>query len=172
MTMLYEATVGCYLQMIGGLSGVLEKGAAYCRDKGVDPNTFADARLCADMAPLRFQIVSVTHHSRGAIEGVKSGEFRPTPSMPGLDYAGLQALLSDTEAALKTYSPAEFESLAGRDVTFKAGEMTLPFTGQDFLLSFSLPNFFFHVTTAYDILRANGVAIGKRDYIGQLKIKR
>ncbi len=123
------------------------------------------------MLPLRFQIVSVTHHSRGAMEAAKNGVFVPPTGKPDLDYAALQALVTEARNELAALTPEAVNALDGRDVTFKLGERALPFTAEGFLMSFSLPNFFFHATTAYDILRHKGVPIGKRDFMGRLKLK-
>jgi hypothetical protein len=169
---LYDVSVTSYLQTLGGVAGFLERGLAHFQDSGGDPEAIVETRLHNDMLPFRFQIVSVAHHSRGAIEGAKAGVFRP-PTMPeGLTYAGLQALVTDAQAALKTVTPDEVNALEGRDMAFQLGERSMPFTVEGFILSFSLPNFHFHATTAYDILRQAGVPLGKRDYLGALRLKR
>ena len=168
---LYDATVANYLQMLGAVGGFLEKSLSHFRDKGVDPAEIVDARLTADMLPLRFQIVSVVHHSRGAIEAAKNGVFTPSSGKPDLDYAALQALVTEARAELSVLTPETVNALVGRDVTFRFGERALPFTAEGFLMSFSLPNFFFHATTAYDILRHKGAPLGKRDFMGRLKLK-
>jgi hypothetical protein len=113
----------------------------------------------------------VAHHSVGAIEGVKRGQFAPPANFEPLDYRGYQKLIADTQESLKRLDPAEVNALEGRDVVFQIRDLKLPFTAEGFLLSFSLPNFHFHATTAYDILRMKGVPIGKRDYLGQMRLK-
>ena len=168
---LYDATVANYLQILGAVSGLLEKSLVHFRDKGVDPAEIVEARLAADMWPLRSQIVSLAHHSRGAMEAAKNGVFVPPSSKPDLDYAGLQALVTEARSELSGLTPEAVDALVGRDVTFKIGDRALPFTAEGFLMSFSLPNFFFHATTAYDILRHNGAPLGKRDFMGKLKLK-
>ncbi len=168
---LYDATVANYLQMLGAVGGFLEKSLSHFRDKGVDPAVIVETRLTADMLPLRFQIVSVVHHSRGAIEAAKNGVFTPPSGKPDLDYAALQALVTEARAELSVLTPETVNALVGRDVTFRFGERALPFTAEGFLMSFSLPNFFFHATTAYDILRHKGAPLGKRDFMGRLKLK-
>ena len=89
---LYDASVANYLQILGAVSGFLERGLVHFREKNTDPETMVEARLAPDMLPLRFQIISVAQHSRGAIEAAQSGEFRPPSSKTPYDYAGLQAL--------------------------------------------------------------------------------
>ena len=123
------------------------------------------------MLPLRFQVVSVAHHSLGAIEGLKKGVFAPPGQTEPLDYRGLQKLLADTLQGLQRLSPDEVNALSGREVVFRFRDRQIPFTAENFVLSFSLPNFYFHATTAYDLLRAKGVPLAKRDFLGQLRIK-
>jgi len=167
---LYDLTVPSYLQILGGIEGVLSKGAAHCKEKGVDPNEIVETRLAPDMAPFRFQIVATAHHSAGAITGVKAGAFGP-PAPSTADYAALQKLVTEAREALEKAKPDEVNACAGKDVIFSVGDRKLPFTAEGFLQTFSLPNFFFHATTAYDILRSKGVPIGKRDFLGKMKMK-
>jgi len=168
---LYDATVANYLQILGAVGGFLEKSLTHFREKGIDPAEIVEARLTPDMLPFRFQIVSVAHHSRGAMEAAQKGVFVPPSGKPDLDYAALQALVAEARNELAALTPESVSALAGRDVTFKLGERALPFTAEGFLMSFSLPNFFFHATTAYDILRHKGAPLGKRDFRGRLKLK-
>jgi uncharacterized protein len=168
---LYDATVANYLQILGAVGGFLEKSLGHFRDKGVDPAEIVETRLTADMLPLRFQIASVVHHSRGAMEAAKNGVFTPASGRPDADYAALQALVTEAHTELSALTPETVNALVGREVTFRVGERALPFTAEGFLMSFSLPNFFFHATTAYDILRHKGAPLGKRDFMGRLKLK-
>lgn len=170
-TSLYDLSVGCYLQTLSGVAGCLERGAKHFAEKGIDPNEIVDTRLFADMLPFRFQVQAVAHHSLGTIEGIKAGTFLPPANLPAHDYKGLQALISDTTAALKKVSASDVNALAGKDVMFHLRDLKLPFTAEDFVMSFSLPNFHFHATTTYDILRMKGVPLGKRDYMGQMRMK-
>jgi hypothetical protein len=168
---LYDLSVASYLQTVDAVGGFLAKALDHCQGCGADPAGMVEARLAEDMLPLRFQIVSVAHHSLGAIEGVKAGVFSPPGKTEALDYAGLQKLVGDTGASLRRLSREEVDALAGRDVVFQIGDRKVPFIAENFLLSFSLPNFYFHATTAYDILRTNGVPLGKRDFLGRMRIK-
>jgi uncharacterized protein len=169
---LYDATVANYLQIIGAVDGLLEKSLTHFRENGIDTAEIVETRLAPDMLPFRFQIISVAHHSRGAMEAAKNGVFVPPSNKPELDYAGLQALVAEAKSELSALTPEAVNALVGRDVTFKVGDRALPFTAEGFLMSFSLPNFFFHATTAYDILRHKGAPLGKRDYIGRMKLKK
>ena len=104
------------------------------------------------------------------MRGVKQGLFSPATEMPPLDYAGLQKVITDATEALQQLAPADVNALEGKDVLFQVRDIKLPFKAEGFLLSFSLPNFHFHATTAYDILRMKGVQIGKRDYMGKMRV--
>jgi hypothetical protein len=168
---LYDATVANYLQILGAVGAFLEKSLTHFLDKSIDPAEIVETRLASDMLPFRFQIVSVVHHSRGAMEAAKNGVFTPSSGKPDLDYAALQALVAEARGELSTLTPEAVNALVGRDVTFRLGERALPFTTEGFLMSFSLPNFFFHAVTAYDILRHKGAPLGKRDFMGKMKLK-
>ena len=167
---LYDVSVTSFLQVLGGVAGYLDKGAQHCRQNGIDLNEIVETRLHPDMLPFRFQIVAVAHHSLGAIKGVQAGVFTP-PGASTADYAGLQELVADARSELEKLGRDAVEALEGRDVVFQLGERKLPFTAEGFLMSFSLPNLHFHATTAYDILRTKGVPLGKRDYMGQPRMK-
>lgn len=168
---LYDACVPSFLQIVGAVEGFLAKGAAHCKEKGIDPNSLVEERLYADMLPFSFQVRSVANHSIGAIRGVKAGQFSPGGPTPAIDYAGLQKLMTETREALQQVKPEEVNACAGKDVLFSVRDIKLPFTAEGFLQTFSLPNFFFHATTAYDILRHKGVPLGKRDFMGKMRLK-
>jgi hypothetical protein len=170
-TSLYDLSVATYLQTLGGVAGFLERGHAHFTEKNTDPNEIVETRIFPDMLPFRFQVQSVAHHSLGAIEGIKKGLFGPPANLAALDYRGLQQLVTDTRHALQRLEPTEINALEGKDVVFQIRDRQVPFTAESFVLSFSLPNFHFHATTAYDILRMKGVPLGKRDYLGQLRVK-
>jgi hypothetical protein len=169
---LYDVSVTSFLQALGGVAGFLDKGLAHCQTNGVDLKEVVETRLYPDMLPFRFQIVSVAHHSKGAMDGVKAGVFGPPAGIPDLDFSGLQKLVADASADLRKLTREAVDALEGRDVVFKLGERSMPFTAEGFLMSFSLPNLHFHATTAYDILRMRGVPLGKRDYMGPLRLKK
>ena len=168
---LYDLSVQNYLQTLGAVRGFLDKAQAHFLENNLALDDIVETRLYADMLPFRFQVQSVAHHSLGAIEGVKRGQFLPPSGLAELDYRGLQKLVADTQGALQKLTPAEVNALEGKDVTFQIRDFKLPFTAEGFLLSFSLPNLHFHATTAYDILRTKGVPLGKRDYMGQMRMK-
>lgn len=164
---LYDISVASYLQVLSGLGGVLAKGRAH----EADLNDLVEARIYADMLPLRFQVQQVAHHTLGSVQALQSGAYGAAENLQPLDYAGLEKLVSEARAALEALSPADVNKHAGRDVKFEARGVTLPFTAETLILSFALPNVHFHATTAYDILRMKGVPVGKRDYLGQMRAK-
>ncbi|HEX4198024.1 MAG TPA: DUF1993 domain-containing protein [Caulobacteraceae bacterium] len=170
-TSLYDLSVATYLQTLSGVAGYLERGLAHFEENNTDPNEIVETRLYPDMLPFRFQIKSIQHHSLGAIEGMKKGVFGPPDGMPEGGYAEMQAFIAKTRETLQAISRDEVDSLAGKDVAFEIGGRKLPFTAENFVMSFSMPNFYFHAATAYDILRHKGVPLGKRDFMGQLRMK-
>lgn len=168
---LYDATVRTYQQILGSTLNFLDKGKSHLEESGAGLSDILDVRLIEDMLPFRFQVLSVAHHSLGALKGVQKGEFGP-PTPTELDYAGLISLIEDSFKGVNDFSEEEVNGFLGKSMFFKMGGMEIPFTAEGFLMSFSLPNFYFHSTTTYDILRMKGVQIGKRDFMGQLRINR
>ncbi|MGH6848121.1 MAG: DUF1993 domain-containing protein [Methylocella sp.] len=168
---LYEGSVASYLQTLNAVSGFLAKGRSHFRDSNIDPEEIVATRLFPDMRPFRFQIQSVVFHSLGAVEAIRSGVLNFPGERPDHDYAALQTLITDARDALQKLTPEEVNSREGAEVVFQARDRKRLFTAEGFLLSFSLPNFHFHATTAYNILRSKGVPVGKLDYLGVLREK-
>lgn len=168
---LYAATIPSYRQILGSVAALLVKADSFCKEKGVAPQDIIHARLADDMQPFAYQIKSTAVHSLGAIEGVRKGVFSPDMTVPPDTFAGLTARINDTITALERIDASEIESFIGRDVRFVFGEGHVDYAAENFLLSFSQPNFYFHATTTYDILRWKGLQIGKRDFIGQTRKK-
>jgi len=172
MISLYECSVGSYMQIVGAAARMLEMGREHFISQGTDLQDIVATRLHEDMLPFSFQIVSVCHHSLGAIRGLKAGVFSPPQPEPDLTYEKLEGMVGESLAGLESISAAELDSLESNDMKFKMGDIEIPFTAESFILSFSLPNFYFHATTAYDILRMKGVPLGKRHFLGRLRKKR
>ena len=170
-TSLYDLSVTNYLQTLGGMEGFLSRGLTHFQENKIDPNEVVETRLHPDMLPFRFQVLAAAHHSIGAMRGVKAGLFTPPAQLPPLDYAGLQKAVTEAREALQQLAPADVNVLEGKDVTFQIRDTKIPFTAEGFIQSFSLPNFYFHATTAYDILRSKGVPLGKRDFLGRMRLK-
>ena len=169
---LYDASVLSYLQTLDAAKGFLQKGLDWAKANGVDPEELVEARLCGDMHPFRFQVQQVVFHSTGAIEAMRKGVLEFGGPRPQHDYAGLQTAVAEAAETLRALNPAEVNALAGAEVAFRVpNKEDRVFTAEGFLLSFSLPNFHFHATTAYGILRMKGVPIGKLDFMGALRLK-
>ncbi len=167
---LYDISVGSYLQSLAGVSRVLEKGARYASDNNLNADDFVNSRLHSDMLPLLFQVNCVYTQTVGALDSLQTGVFTPPKSSKPLDYAGMQSFVKETAAELEAVRADEVNAAQGRSVLFKMGELEMPFTAENFILSFSLPNLYFHAATAYDILRMNGVPLGKADYLGTMRL--
>src|ERR1700730_4532706 len=159
---LYAATIPSYQQILGAVSGLLDAAEAFCAEKGIAPEDIFKAHLAEDMLPFAYQVKATAVHSLGAIEGVRKGVFSPDMTPPPQTFSALKAHIVDTLAALETIEPSEINAFLGRDMRFSFGERQMNFTAENFLLSFSQPNFYFHATTAYDILRWKGLPLGKR----------
>jgi hypothetical protein len=161
----YDATVPAYLQILGALSGILGKAEAHCKAKNIQEDVLLSARLYPDMFPLTRQIQTACDF---AVKGCARLTGSEIPSTPDTEksFADLQARIAKTVEYVKSYKPAQFDGADIRDVTFPAGGGNLTLKGQQFLSSFSFPNFYFHAATAHGILRHNGVEIGKRDFLG------
>ncbi len=168
---LFEATVPAFRQTVGALAGVLAKGRAHFEAAGADLDAVIEERIIGDMLPFRYQVESVIGHSVGAIAGSKAGVFSPGKTLGPDSWAGLEAAVAEAVRALDAITPDEVNALEGKDVLFDLGKLQMPFTAENFLMSFSMPNLYFHATTAYDILRGKGVKLGKRDYLGTPRVK-
>ena len=168
---LYAATIPSYRQILGAVSGLVRTAEAFCAEKGIEASDLIQARLAPDMLPFAYQVKSTAVHSLGAIEGVRKGVFSPDRTPPPDTFTALEARIAATLSALEAIEPGEIEAFIGRDMRFEFGDRCLEFTAEEFLLSFSQPNFYFHATTAYDILRWKGVPLGKRDFMGKLRLK-
>jgi len=168
---LYDISVPGYLQILGATGGFLEKALAHFREKNVDVAEIVETRLYPDMLPFRFQIQALVHHSVGTIDGLRNGLFKPPAGLPNSDYRELQALVAGAQDTLQKISPESVNACAGKEMTFEIRGTRIPFTAEGFVTSFSLPNFHFHATTAYDILRSRGAPLGKRDFLGRMRLK-
>jgi uncharacterized protein len=164
----YEVSVPVYQQFLRSLIGVLEKAEKHCADKSVQPAELFGTRLVEDMQPLSFQITMAIHHSAAAVATLL-GQQRARPS--GVDtFAGAKQALEQALADLESVKPADLEELAAKPVALTFPGRELKFTGLGFVQSYAMPQFFFHVTTAYDILRHKGVPVGKRDFLGRIQL--
>ena len=170
-TSLYDLSVPTFLQTTRAVAGFLDRAAMHCSEVGVDPDDLVDARLFPDMAPFHFQIEALTHHAVWGVEALMTGAFTPPALVGPIPFAALQEMVGQAAATLEAFTPDEINGCAGRDLDLQIGPRRLAFVAEVFILSFSLPHFHFHAVTAYDILRARGVPLGKRDYEGQLRTR-
>ena len=164
---MYDASVPVLIRGLTNLDAVLTKGEEFASAQGLDPAELVGARLFPDMHPLSGQIQSASDTAKfcpARLTGTQGPSFADTETT----FAELHTRIANTLDYLKTFEPAQFEGSETREVILKTRRGERHFEGQAYLLSFALPNFFFHVTTAYDILRQRGVPIGKMDYIGPL----
>jgi hypothetical protein len=169
---LYDATVPLFRQVLASQGRVLEKAEAHCAEKGVAPDTLLQARLHDDMWPFAQQVTSTVSHSIGALRGILGGEYKmDLMHAPADSFAAVKALNASARAELETFTPKDIDARLGKDVFLKFGERRMDFIVEDFLQSFSLPNFYFHATTAYGILRNRGVPVGKGDFLGGIRLK-
>ncbi|HEU0223766.1 MAG TPA: DUF1993 domain-containing protein, partial [Paracoccaceae bacterium] len=163
---MYDASAPLFLQGLKGLAIVLGKGEAFARETGLDPAELIGARLAPDMFPLSAQVQIATDQAKGAL-GRLAGREVPRWEDNETSFAELQARLAKAVAYAESFRREEFEGAENRRVELRTRVRTLEFIGLDYLLHFALPNFFFHVTTAYDILRWKGVGLGKRDFLAR-----
>ena len=168
---LHAALLPSFIQILESVRGLVTKAQEHCVECSSPEADIVGARLAEDMLPFAYQVKSAIAHSLGAIEGVRAGNFSPDLSPPPASFAELTEPLDAAIAALKAIDPAEVDGFVGRDMQFSMRDMVMPFTAENFLLSFSQPNFYFHATTAYAILRSLGVKLGKRDFLGHMRLK-
>jgi len=164
---LHAATIPAFLRMLANMHHLIGKAEAWCEANDKTEADICAARLAEDMLDFAYQVKSTVVHSVKSIDGIRAGIFSPDLSEPPKDFAGLRAMLADAREQLAALTTQEMDAIGAADMEFRIGDrLVVPFTGQEFLLSVSIPNFYFHATTAYDILRQIGVPIGKRDYLG------
>ena len=169
---LHTVTVGTYLQILPQIAALVDKAEDHCRTNGLDDAALTGASLAGDMWNFAKQVFECGHHSARAIEGVRAGVFGPELGLAPLDFASLRSEIAASLALVGSVEPGELDGMIGRDMRFEFGTTRMDFTVEDFLLSFSLPNFYFHAATAYDVLRNRGLPLGKRDYLGALRLKK
>nr|QQZ51315.1 DUF1993 family protein [Phenylobacterium glaciei] len=167
---LYDVSVTSFLQSLNGVAGFLDRGLSHFTDNNVDPNSIVDVRLFPDMLPFWFQISSVVHHSSEAIDGVRAGTFSPggAPAAQlrrSAEAGGRRAGLAEGPR------PRRGQRLRGPGHGLCHGLDADALHGGGLPDVLLLPNLHFHATTAYDILRMQGVPLGKRDYLGGLRLK-
>ncbi len=161
---LYDASIPGFVLMLKNLAALLDKAEAHAKAQGVDPATYLEARLAPDMHPLLRQIQMASDGSKGAAARLAGVE---PPSMPDTEttWADAKARVAKTLAFIRSIRPDQVDGDETRTIELKFPNRTMTFTARDFLFTFALPNFLFHVTTAYGLLRAQGVPLGKMDFL-------
>lgn len=164
---MYQVSVPVFLKMLANLAAILDKGAALAEKKKIDPTVLLGYRLAPDMLNLARQVQIASDHAKRATARL-AGVEAPAYEDDETTFTHLKARIEKTVAFISSVPPAQIEGAETREITLKLGGNSRTLTGQAYLLHNALPNFFFHVTTAYAILRHCGVEIGKGDYLGQI----
>jgi hypothetical protein len=162
---MFTASVPVYTQFLTSLSAILKKAAAHAEAKKIDPSVLITARLSPDMYALARQVQIATDHAKGSLARLAGVDV---PSFPDTEatFDELEARIQKTLAFVKTFKPEQIDGTEGKEIVLTFGTQKFPFNGQTYLIQFALPNFYFHTTMVYAILRENGVEIGKRDFMG------
>jgi hypothetical protein len=163
---MYAASAPLFLRMLGNLDQLLEKAEANAKERGFDPNVLVTQRLAPDMRPLSAQIQLASDSAKGAMARLSGGA---APSMPDTEatIADLRTRIANTIDYVKSVPASAIDGSEEREVVLKFPNGEMKFTGLAYLTGFVIPNFLFHVTTAYAILRHNGVPLGKLDFLGR-----
>jgi hypothetical protein len=162
---MYDASVPSLKHMLGSLASILGKAAEYAAERKIDAGVLIQARLFPDMLPLVKQIQIASDQAKGGVGRLAAVEITSFADDEA-SFDELQTRIAKTIAFLDSISAQQLDDSAQRDIVLTMHEKTFEFKGQDYLLNWVLPNFYFHVTTAYAILRHNGVVLGKKDFLG------
>jgi hypothetical protein len=163
---MYQASVPVFVRMLTNLIGILEKAAAHCEARKIDPAALVNFRLYPDMFAFGKQVQVACDHAKNAAARI-IGEEGPAFDNSEKTFPELIRRVKQTIAYLESVRPEQIDGTEDKDVVLRRGETVNTYKGWDYLLHRALPNFYFHVTTAYDILRHNGVELGKKDYLGR-----
>jgi len=162
----YQASIPVFTRLLTALDAILDKAVAHAEAKKIAPDALLTARLFPDMFPFTQQVQLATDFAKGPASRLAGIEI-PKYADDEKTFPELKARIAKTIAYLKTIKPEQIDGSEKREITFPAGGKPMTLTGTSYLLGVATPNFYFHVATAYDILRHNGVELGKRDFIGK-----
>jgi len=162
---MHQASAPRFANTLRNLSAILDKAQAHCESKKIEPAALTQARLFPDMFPLTRQVQIACDTAKGAVARLAGVEV-PKHEDTEQSFAELKARIAKTIDFVQSVGAAKIDGSEGREVVLKMRSGEVKFTGLQYLMGHAWPNFYFHVTTAYNILRHNGVDIGKRDYIG------
>ena len=163
---MYDVSLPVFSERLKALALVLTKAEANAAERKIDPQVFLTARLAPDMLMLTKQVQIASHHAKGAASRLAGREV-PKYEDNEASFAELQARIAKTRDYLATFKPADLEGSEDRTVTLKVGGNDVQLKGSKYLLDVAMPNFYFHITTAYAILRHNGVPLGKGNFLGR-----
>ena len=164
---MYQASVPVFVKTLGNLAAILDKGAAFAAARKIEPSVLLTYRLAPDMLNLTHQVQIAADHAKRAAARL-AGIEPPVYEDNEASFVDLKARIDKTIAFINTLKQAQIDGSEAREITLKIGGGSKTLSGQTYLLHNALPNFFFHVTTAYAILRHCGVDVGKKDFIGQI----
>ena len=164
---MYQVSVPRFVGTLKNLSAILDKAQAHAEAKKIDPAALTTYRLFPDMLPMTNQVQIACDAAKGAVARL-AGVDIPKHEDTEQTLSDLKARIAKTIAFVESFKPAQLDGTEDKDILLKVGGKEINIKGMQYLLGRALPNFYFHVTTAYNILRHNGVEIGKRDYIGNL----
>jgi uncharacterized protein len=162
---MYQASAPRFINTLNNLVAILDKAQAHTDAKKFDPAALTTSRLYPDMFPMARQVQIACDTAKGAVARLAGVEV-PKHDDTEQTFPELKARIAKTIAFIKSVKPGQIDGSEDRDIVLKLGGREMTFKGTQYLLGFAHPNFYFHVTTAYNILRHNGVEIGKRDFIG------
>jgi hypothetical protein len=162
---MYSLSVPVFVRMLGNLSTLLDKAAAHAQAKKIDPAVFLNSRLIPDMFPLTRQVQLSSDFAKGCIARL-AGQEPPKWDDTETSFADLKGRIARTVEFLNGFTPAQIDGTEEREITLQVRGEAVKTTGLPYLTQRVLPNFFFHVTTAYALLRKDGVEVGKRDFVG------
>jgi hypothetical protein len=164
---MYQASAPVFIRMLNNLDSILAKAEAYAKERKIEDSVLLDWRLAPDMFPLTRQVQIAGDFAKGTTARLAGVEV-PKYADDEASLAALRQRIAKTVTFVESFKASDIDGSEDRDITLSAGTQELRFKGQPYLLNFALPNFYFHITTAYDLLRACGVSIGKQDFIGGL----
>ena len=162
---MYQASVPRFVNILGNLSNILDKAQAHVDAKKIDQAALTTYRLFPDMLPMTKQVQIACDTAKGVVARLAGAEI-PVHEDNEKTLADLKTRIAKTIAFIQTFKPAQIDNTEDKEIVIKRADKETRYRGMQFLLGHALPNFYFHVTTAYNILRHNGVEIGKRDYLG------
>ena len=162
---MYQSSIPVFIHMLGNLRNILQKGAAHATNKNFDPTVLVNSRLAPDMFALARQVQIATDMVKGCaarLAGIEPPKYEDNET----SFDELVARIDKTISFLKEFNPAQIDNTEAKEITLALRTRTLNFDGKTYLQHFVIPNMYFHITTTYNILRHNGVELGKQDFIG------